>query len=76
MINAIPYRYEFTGEDVRLWMESVGFAPPLHHNTWGMLIKQALARDLIVYTGMRQRMHGPRAHGRSTDIYRRTSTNL
>lgn len=59
------------GEDVRrLWLETDG-EPPRHHNSWGALIKMAIAAGYLRKTGRRVRMRSVKANARETDEYER-----
>ncbi len=60
---------EWTGEDVRDYLTRLYIAPH-HSNAWGALIAKAVRDNLLVPTGERRAMRGPRSHARRTDVYR------
>lgn len=60
---------EYTGEDVRDRLTGLGVVPH-HPNAWGALVSKAVRDGLLVPTGERRAMRGPRSHARRTDVYR------
>lgn len=60
---------EWTGEEVREYLTRL-YVAPHHPNAWGALIAKAVRDGLLVTTGERRAMRGPRSHGRRTDVYR------
>lgn len=69
-IISLPHGHIGTGEDIRfLIAERIG--NPHHHNAYGSLISHAVKDRLIVETGRRPHMRGPKSHARRTPEYRR-----
>lgn len=62
---------EWTGEDVRDYLTGLGVVPH-HPNAWGALVSKAVRDGLLVPTGERRAMRGPKSHARRTDVYRTT----
>ena len=60
---------EFTGEDLRVWLQSYDIFP-LHPNAWGALISTAVKRKLIVPTGSYTQMKSRSSHARKTAVYK------
>ena len=64
-------RREWTGEDIRLTLETI-VGSPHHHNAWGALTKMALQAKLIIPTGRYVPMKTGKSHARKTPVYRRS----
>lgn len=60
---------EFMTEDVRLWADSRGFAPPPDTRAWGAVVNRAVREGLIVRTGYAPSKTG---HMRPTAVWKRT----
>ena len=71
----LSVRRDWTGEDIRLTLETVVGAPH-HHNAWGALIKRAINEGLIHYTGKHVHMRTLKSHARQTPVYRATGSGL
>jgi len=60
---------DFTGEDIRRWIESEGLKPN-HPNAWGALINTLIKRKIIVPTGEYRAMKDNTSHARKTPVYK------
>jgi hypothetical protein len=70
VIARLPRGAIVIGEDIRRMVNRAGFIPH-HHNAWGVLIKRAIERGLIVPTGRYEPMHDTKSHASKTPVYRR-----
>lgn len=61
-------RGEYTGEEIRLRLES-SIGRPHHHNAWGAIINQAVRRGLLRKTGEYRQMSTIKSHARATPVY-------
>jgi hypothetical protein len=64
-----------TGEDLRFQIYPIVGEPrrlKIHHNVWGSVIKQLVARKMIVPTGQERHMRARKSHARITKVYRST----
>lgn len=59
---------EFSGEDIRLLVES-RIGKPHHHNAWGAIIRTAIKQGAIQRTGRMAQMNTRRSHARMTPTY-------
>lgn len=62
---------EFTGEDIRLALTSIGLAPPHHHNAWGAFTMNLVRSGRIKPTGQFKNMKTEKSHARITRVYTR-----
>lgn len=67
--NARQMIDEFTGEDMRIWLQAVDIVPA-HPNAWGALISTAVKRKIIVGTEKYVSMKSIKSHARKTQLYR------
>lgn len=67
---ATRMRGEFTGEDIRIEVESYGIRAH-HWNAWGAAIHQLRRLGIIVPTGKPAKMKRALAHCRENPVYRR-----
>lgn len=59
---------EWTGESIRLHLESLGIRPH-HHNAWGAVINHAIKAELLFMTGRVAHMATAKSHARRTPVY-------
>ncbi len=71
VIAAIPHGWTGTAEDIRLDFLDVQLEQPHSVKVYGSLTTQAIRHHLIVLTGERRQMRGPKSNARKTDVYRR-----
>lgn len=64
-IKKLPKGQRYTGEAIRVAIRDQT-GEPLHHNHWGVMIKEAAKRGLIVRTGRYEHMQLPQSHGRES----------
>lgn len=65
------YKFEGTGEDIRVLLEEA-LGPPPHFNIWGPLIHHALKLGHLHYTGEIRHMKRLAAKARLNPVYRST----
>lgn len=69
--SRIPIDLEFTGEDLRIYLEPI-IGRPTHHNAWGGMASGVLRgwlRDKKITEGGMAHMKGARSHARRTPLY-------
>jgi hypothetical protein len=70
-VAKLPFGWEGTGEDVRLFLYELGVALPLKQQAWGALMHHAAKRNLVHETGEWRPMRLKESHARRTPVYRR-----
>jgi hypothetical protein len=69
-VGILPCSDDFTGEDLRLMLESTAVGSPKHPNAYGALINTLVRRKIIVPTGEYRKMKDLSSHARKTPVYR------
>jgi hypothetical protein len=69
-VGLLPLGDDFTGEDLRLMLESTEVGSPKHPNAYGALINTLIKRKIIVPTGEHRQMKDRTSHSRSTPVYK------
>lgn len=71
-IKALPYGWEGLGEDIREKLLTDPDVGPAHHpNVWGAVIRTAISRKALAYTGRMRASRSVKAHARQQPILRR-----
>lgn len=59
-----------TGEGIRIWMHGRGLPDPTNAHAWGMLVRTAVKRGLLVDTGRQTQMFTKKSHARRTPLWK------